>query len=47
LTLKTAYDTAIKYGVYIGLAMGGVWFCMLGDYGLGNFHFISNNLWLF
>lgn len=34
-TLKVAYDTSVKYGVYIGLAMGGVWFCMLGDYGLG------------
>lgn len=38
--MKKAYKLSLKYGVYIGAALGFVWFVMLADYGLG-FYFGS------
>lgn len=34
-SLKSAYDTAIKYGFKIGTAIGFLWFTIFADYAIG------------
>lgn len=33
--LYIAYKISLKYGIYIGLALGCIWLSVIGDYGLG------------
>lgn len=33
--MKHAYLISLKYGKYIGIGLGGVWFIILADYAIG------------